>query len=339
MKILRLVSAPFAAIYWAITSVRNLLFDLGILKTYVIPGKSICIGNLNVGGSGKSPLTRYLITRLQPEFKVQVLSRGYGRKSKGHLVVTSHHNAKDVGDEALQYFFDHAEEVHVCERRKDAVQTLNRSKDHILLLDDAFQHRYVRAGLTILVSDFNQPFFKDYLMPTGGLRESRSGAKRADIIVFTKCTSEISDETKQSYLKAILPVRVPVFFSIVNYFPLKSISSKAVEDPDHAVLVTGIANPIPLQKHLLSRYTVTHLSFGDHFNFSVKDLKEIHRKFSSFDIDKTIIITTEKDFMRMQETSMKVEMSQYPWYVQPIGIALDREEAFVQTVQDYVRKD
>jgi len=339
MRLLRLISAPIAAIYWAITSARNLLFDLGILKTYDIPGKSICIGNLNVGGSGKSPMTRYLITHLQPDFKVQVLSRGYGRKTKGHIVVQSQHTSEIVGDEALQYFLDEADEVHVCEQRKDAIVTMNRSEHHVLLLDDALQHRHVRAGLTILVSDFNQPFFKDYLMPMGDLRESRSGVKRADIIVFTKCPEALSFEAKQSYMNAILPLKVPVFFSSVYYLPLKLVGSKAIKNPEHVLLVTGIANATPLVKHLSNNYSVTHLSFGDHFNYSLRDLKEIHRKFTTFDSETTIIITTEKDFMRMQEPSMKVEISQYPWYVQPIGISFDREEAFLQTIQEYVRKD
>ena len=337
MRLLRLISAPIAAIYWAITSARNLLFDLGILKTYDIPGKSICIGNLNMGGSGKSPMTRYLITHLQPDFKVQVLSRGYGRKTKGHIVVQSQHTSEIVGDEALQYFLDEADEVHVCEQRKDAIVTMNRSEHHVLLLDDALQHRHVRAGLTILVSDFNQPFFKDYLMPMGDLRESRSGVKRADIIVFTKCPEALSFEAKQSYMNAILPLKVPVFFSSVYYLPLKLVGSKAIKNPEHVLLVTGIANATPLVKHLSNNYSVTHLSFGDHFNYSLRDLKEIHRKFTTFDSETTIIITTEKDFMRLQETSLKVEMSQYPWYVQPIGISLDREEAFLQTIEAYVR--
>lgn len=339
MRILRLLTAPFAVIYWAITSVRNLLFDHNIIKTYHIPGKSICVGNLNVGGSGKSPLTRYLINRLQPDFKVQVLSRGYGRKTKGHIVVQSQHTSEDVGDEALQYFLDKADEVHVCEQRKDAILTMDHSGHCVLLLDDALQHRYVRAGLTILVSDFNQPFFKDYLMPMGGLRESRSGAKRADIIVFTKCPEELSFEAKQPYLNAMLHFKVPVFFSSVHYLPLRLVGSKAIENPKNVLLVTGIANPAPLEKYLSKRYSVTHLSFGDHFSFSLKELKEIHRKFTTFDSEKTIIITTEKDFMRLQETSLKVEMNQYPWYVQPIGISLDREEAFLQTIQEYVRKN
>lgn len=339
MRLLRLISAPVSAIYWAITSFRNLLFDLSILKTYDIPGKSICIGNLNVGGSGKSPMTRYLMASLQPEFKVQVLSRGYGRKTMGHIVVQSQHTSEIVGDEALQYFLDEADEVHVCERRKDAIVTMDRSEHHVLLLDDALQHRYVHAGLTILVSNFNQPFFKDYLMPMGDLRESRSGVKRADIIVFTKCPEGLSFEEKQSYLNAILPLRAPVFFSSVHYLPLRLVGSKAIENPEHVLLVTGIANANPLEKYLSNDYSVTHLSFGDHFNYSLRDLEEIHRKFSTFDIEKTIIITTEKDFMRMQETSLKVEMSRYPWYVQPIGISLDREEAFLQTIQEYVRKN
>lgn len=339
MRLLRLISAPIAVFYWAITSVRNLFFNLGVFRTYDIPGKSICIGNLNIGGSGKSPLTRYLITYLQPDFKVQVLSRGYGRRTKGHIVVQSQHTSAVVGDEALQYFLDNADEVHVCERRKDAILTMNRSNQHVLLLDDALQHRHVRAGLTILVSDFHQPFFKDYLMPMGGLRESRSGATRADIIVFTKCPMDLSIETKQFYLNAILPSKVPVFFSSVHYLPLRLVGSKSIENPEHALLVTGIANATPLEKHLSKYYSVTHLSFGDHFNYSLRDLKEIHRKFTTFDIEKTIIITTEKDFMRMKETFMMVEMTHYPWYVQPIGISFDREDAFLQTIQDYVRKD
>lgn len=339
MHWLRRLLFPVAAIYGFVTALRNRLFDLGWLKSYPIPGRSICIGNLNVGGSGKSPLTRYLMAHLQQDFEVQVLLRGYGRKTRGHLRVADHHSAQEVGDEALQYYGDlqDGDEVHVCEKRKDAITTLARDASKVLLLDDAFQHRYVRAGLSLLVSEYEHPFFRDYLMPVGSLREARRGAKRADALIFTKCPDNLSEELKKPYVEIGQRYGVPVFFSSIRYLPLKKMTPIPVNPLNHVLLVTGIAHPEPLLHHLEASYTVTHLKYPDHFQFTLAHLRQIHQKFSTFDVEKTIIITTEKDFVRL--SSMKDEISKAPWFVQPIGISFDREALFLTTINEYVRKN
>lgn len=339
MKALRLLLLPFGLLYGIITTLRNFLFDSGIFASYVIPGKSICVGNLNVGGSGKSPMTRYLMQHFQKNYRMQILSRGYGRSTKGHIHVQAQHAASVVGDEPLQYFLDAAEndEVHVSENRKMAIATMDRSENHLLLLDDAFQHRKVKAGLSILLSEFNDPFFRDYILPVGNLREGRRGAKRAHILVFTKCPEELTEEMKKPYLTCAKKWNVPAFFSRIVYQPLRAGTATVAENPEHILLVTGIANPSHLLVHLQQTYRVTHLRFADHFNFTPEKIDEIHGKFDTFERQKTIIVTTEKDFMRFINSPLQAQISSYPWYVQPIGISMDREKEFLQIVHQYVR--
>ena len=341
MRLLRLISAPVSAIYWAITSFRNLLFDLSILKTYDIPGKSICIGNLNVGGSGKSPLTLYLMKALQPTHTIQIVSRGYGRKTNGHIQLTASHHAADVGDEPLMYFKQKktADEIHVSENRMDAIRKLNRDSTCVLLLDDAFQHRKVRAGFSILVSDFNAPFFNDFILPIGNLREPRIGASRADLVLFTKCPRELSADTKKRYIDKAATYGLSAFFSRITYAPLQSVNGNPLPEATHVLLVTGIANPIPLKNHLEKTFSVSHIQFSDHHEFTPAEIKEIHKKFDTFEPTKTIIITTEKDFMRLESSEIYQEVKSYPWFIQPIELSIEHETEFLTLIQNYVRKN
>jgi tetraacyldisaccharide 4'-kinase len=341
MSAWRWILFPLGLLYWVITRIRNACYDAGIFSSHEIEGISICIGNLNVGGSGKSPLTLYLMKALQPTHTIQVLSRGYGRKTTGHIQLTSAHHAADVGDEPLMYFKQKnpQDEIHVSENRMDAIRKLNRDSNHILLLDDAFQHRKVRAGFSILVSDFNAPFFNDFILPIGNLREPRMGAKRADLVLFTKCPSEISADTKKRYTEKAAQLGLSAFFSKIAYSPLQSVNGIPLPKATHALLVTGIANPQPLKNYLEKTFTVSHIEFSDHHEFTAEEIKKIHKKFDTFEPTKTIIITTEKDFMRLESSEIYQEIKSYPWFIQPIELSIDHETEFLNSIKAYVRKN
>ena len=341
MNLWRWTLLPFSAVYGLITYLRNVFFDLGLFKTHLLEGKSICIGNLNVGGSGKSPLTRYLMLHLQKTHSVQVLSRGYGRKTQGHLQLNHEHSAADVGDEPLMYFSVAREqdEVHVAENRNAAIQGMDRTKGRILLLDDAFQHRRIRAGLSIVVSSFDTPYFKDFILPVGNLREWRFGIKRADAIVYTKCPDSLSDEDKRVHKEHAHKYGIPCFFSQIIYPPLKAIGPCIVQHPTHALVVTAIAHPGPLYQHLEKQYVLTRIAFSDHHPFTLEEIQEIHQKFDTFDSSKTIVITTEKDLMKLRTASLMEKIQAYPWYVQPMDISMDREEEFLTFIQTYASEN
>jgi len=341
MSAWRWILFPFGLLYWVITRVRNASYDEGIFSSHEIEGISICIGNLNVGGSGKSPLTLYLMKAFQSTHTIQVLSRGYGRKTRGHIQLTTAHHAADVGDEPLMYFKQKnpQDEIHVSENRMDAIRKLNRDSNHILLLDDAFQHRKVRAGFSILVSDFNAPFFNDFILPIGNLREPRRGAKRADLLLFTKCPSEISADTKKRYTEKAALLGLSAFFSKIAYAPLQSVNGIPLPKATHVLLVTGIANPQPLKNHLEKTFTVSHIEFSDHHEFTQEEIKKIHKKFDTFEPTKTIIITTEKDFMRLESSEIYQEVKSYPWFIQPIELSIEHESEFLTSIQAYVRKN
>jgi tetraacyldisaccharide 4'-kinase len=338
MSAWRWILFPLGLLYWVITRIRNACYDVGIFSSHKIEGNSICIGNLNVGGSGKSPLTLYLMKAFQSTHTIQVLSRGYGRKTKGHIQLTAEHQARDVGDEPLMYFKhkNPQDEIHVSENRMDAIRKLNRDSNHILLLDDAFQHRKVHAGFSLLVSDFNAPFFNDFILPIGNLREPRMGAKRADLVLFTKCPSEISADTKKRYTEKAAKLGLSAFFSKIAYAPLQSMNGIPLPKATHALLVTGIANPLPLKNHLEKTFTVSHIEFSDHHEFTVEEIKKIHKKFDTFEATKTIIITTEKDFMRLNSRELLTELSAYPWFIQPIELFIENEPEFLTLIRTYV---
>jgi tetraacyldisaccharide 4'-kinase len=338
MSAWRWILFPLGLLYWVITRIRNACYDAGIFSSHTIEGNAICIGNLNVGGSGKSPLTLYLMKAFQSTHTIQVLSRGYGRKTKGHINLTAAHQARDVGDEPLMYFKhkNPQDEIHVSENRMHAIRKLNRDSNHILLLDDAFQHRKVRAGFSLLVSDFNAPFFNDFILPIGNLREPRMGAKRADLVLYTKCPSEISADTKKRYTEKAAQRGLSAFFSKIAYAPLQSMNGISLPKATHALLVTGIANPLPLKNHLEKTVTVSHIEFSDHHEFTEEEIKKIHKKFDTFEATKTIIITTEKDFMRLNSRELLTELSAYPWFIQPIELSIENEPEFLTLIRTYV---
>ncbi|MCE3294853.1 MAG: lpxK [Crocinitomicaceae bacterium] len=341
MKIIRFLLFPFALVFRLISGIRNYLYDRRIKAVYDIPLKSICVGNLSLGGTGKSPLVAFLANELKQENKVQVLSRGYGRKTKGFFVLNDQSQATEVGDEPLMYHKKMGREVAVavCESRKEGIERILQSgTPDVLILDDAFQHRKVQAGFSILLTEFNAPYFEDYLFPVGRLRESRAGAKRADILLVTKSPESLTEQTKKEFVKNVAFQPGNVFFSSIAYGDLVSFSESKCEAPENILLVTGIANPKPLEDYLRKKYRVETLRFKDHYQFSLADMEKIHKKFDTFAPDKKAIVTTEKDYVRLVAPEFASFISEKPWYYQEISVKIDRNEAFLNKIKTYVGK-
>lgn len=334
---------PFALVYGLVTSVRNWLYDFKILKSTAFRTPIISVGNLSVGGSGKSPMVMYLAELLHKNYRSGVLSRGYGRLTKGYMVTNYESNYKSVGDEAMQLFerFKNKFVIGVSENRVAGAKKLIQDMDlGVLVLDDAMQHRAIKAGFNILMTDYSDPYFQDFILPAGNLRESRSGAKRADIIMVSKCPKILTEEKKQYFLSRINPKpHQKVFFSSINYDEhIYSLDNKL---PDNnlayydILLITGIANPKPLVEHLANfSQRVKHLKFKDHHNFTDQDIKNILEEYKKLGEYK-LILTTEKDYVRLK-TFPKIQHLVYYW---PINVNIDNRELFNQIINDYVSKN
>ena len=309
MKLLRFLLFPFAVLYDIITRFRNCFFNVGILKSTSFDIPVIAVGNLSVGGTGKSPQIEYLIRLLKDNYKIAVLSRGYKRKTEGFQLVNDTHTAEDVGDEPLQFYKKFKKDVTVAvdANRTNGIQQLLQRKNppEVVLLDDAYQHRKVTASSYILLTKYNDLFVDDFLLPTGNLRESRRGAKRASVIVVTKCPENLSKAEKEKIVRKIKPKSYQkVFFTTIAYDEnLKGTEELAVSDlkDKKVLLVTGIANPKPLLNFLKEKgVSFKHLNFPDHHNFTQQDISTIKKSFDELPSEQKIILTTEKDYMRLE---------------------------------------
>ena len=341
MQVLRFILFPFALIYWGITSLRNFCFNKKIMKSSVYSLPIINVGNLSMGGTGKTPHVEYLIRLLKNEFKVATLSRGYGRKTQGYLLADNLSTSIDIGDEPLQYQSKFGDEIYVsvgANRVEAMVHLLGEKEDtEVVVLDDAFQHRAIQAGFNILLTTFEQPFYNDFIFPVGNLRESRKGKNRADCIIVTKCPLELSEKTKSEYRKK-LRTELPVYFSSVQYGELTSLSQhkKAIEN---IILVTGIAKPKPLESFLSIKYNIKEVfTFKDHHRFTDQDIAKIHEIFDNLAGANNAIVTTEKDAMRLKDVIDGELLKKYNWCYQEMTVILDRPMEFNQMIIDYVRK-
>ena len=331
---------PLAVVYHLITAIRNKMYDFGILKSVRFRIPIIGVGNLSVGGSGKSPMVMYLAELLSNNFRMGVLSRGYGRKTKGYYIVNYESNYQMVGDEAMQLFqrFKNKFAIAVCEDRVKGAKKIIADMDlELLVLDDSYQHRAIKPGFNILLTDYNEPYFNDFLLPAGDLRESRNGSKRADIIMVTKCPKDLTQEQEQNYIAKIKPrYGQKVFFSSIQYDEnLQSkygqISIEKLADCE-VLLITGIANPTPLVEEL-SQYTqnVKHLKFRDHHSFSQEDIKKIADEYKKMGENK-LILTTEKDYTRL----MSFEYFWEKLFYWGINTEIKNKEEFNQIILNYV---
>ncbi|RZT00096.1 tetraacyldisaccharide 4'-kinase [Aquimarina brevivitae] len=302
MNLLRKLLFPVVPIYWLVTWVRNKLYDWGIKKsvTYHLP--IIAVGNLSVGGTGKTPMVEYLINLLSSSFKLATLSRGYGRNTKGFVLASTTSTTHTIGDEPMQFYTKHEEvQVAVDENRRRGITHLLalKNKPEVILLDDAYQHRKVKAGFYILLTSYDQLYCNDYVLPTGNLREPRSGANRADLVIVTKCPPNLLDQEKQRIEKALqLTTKQQLFFATIAY--TSALQSGTLQKPlsffkdTPFTLITGIANPKPLvayYEHLGLKFT--HINYPDHHNFSTKEIEKLK--------DAGTLVTTEKDYMRLSD--------------------------------------
>ena len=338
MNLLRKILFPFAILYGFITSIRNFLYDKGILKSYSFDIPVIAVGNLSVGGTGKTPQIEYLIRLLSPKYKVATLSRGYKRKSEGFILADSTSNAEILGDEPFQYYekFKNIQVAVDADRKNGIEQLLSQvNKPEVILLDDAFQHRKVKAGFYILLTSYGDLYSDDFILPTGNLRESRSGAKRANVVIVTKCPVTLSLD-EQNQIKRYLLRRddkeenQELYFSFIDYddFIYTEDTTIKVEEIriQDKLLLAGIAKPTPFFDYLKSKNEEC-LTFPDHHHFTEKDILDIKNKAQN-----KIVITTEKDFVRLKGSIPKEQL----FYLPIRSSFLPGSENFDKTIKNYV---
>ncbi|MRJ10956.1 tetraacyldisaccharide 4'-kinase [Ornithobacterium rhinotracheale] len=339
----RKLLAPLSLLWWGVTSTRNLLYKIGLFPVKSFKKTVIVIGNLSTGGTGKTPHTMYVLDLLRKNYRVAALSRGYGRRTSGFLVANYDSNARQIGDEPMMFFhrFKNRIVVSVGENRVEAIKELfQRFALDAIVLDDAFQHRALKAGFYILLTDYNELYSRDYVLPMGNLREPRSGANRANVIVVTKCPPDLSEEEKEKIKRELklLPGQ-EIFFSHINYSDtLYNISFNAdirQASDCHALLITGIAKSDDLVQHAKSKFvSVKHLKYPDHYDFKPNDIKEIIGAYESLPSPK-IMLTTEKDYMRLcQEHGIVKKL-----YYLPISIGIDQPNKFNEIINNYVQKN
>ncbi len=324
LKSFRILLFPFAIIYGLIVTIRKWLYDKKFFSSSSFGLPLICVGNLAVGGTGKSPMVEYMVTILKDRFRVATLSRGYKRKTKGYSLANERSTALDIGDEPMQFHRKFPDvPVAVGEERLVAIpQLLHDHPDtEVIILDDAFQHRAIKAGLNILLTEYGNLFTRDFFLPTGDLRDTVSSYKRAEIIVVTKCKPDLSDDEKVRIAREINPLKHQhLFFTTIDYgIPYHIFSHKfqVLHENAEVLLVSGIANPRPIKKMLEDRVAAYHmLQYADHHIFTIDDLKDIQNRFEEMDGDHKMILTTEKDAMRLLK--FENEINGTPFYVMPI---------------------
>jgi tetraacyldisaccharide 4'-kinase len=382
MKYLRWLLFPFSLLYGLVVVIRNWCYDAGIYKSYTAKVPVISVGNLDVGGAGKSPMTEYLIRLFKDDHKLATLSRGYGRKTKGFVVNSkvesqrskvensdspithniqptthithntspaTHHTtltiAQQIGDEPAQFAQKFPDiTVAVCEARVEGIKRLQGEHD-LIILDDAYQHRAVKPGFSILLFDYNRVNEPHLLLPAGNMREPFSGRKRADVIIITKCPEILSADEQAAIIKRIKPFyRQQLFFTSIAYQLLLDMDGKTADvsiNSDTAVfLLTGIANANPLVQHL-QKFTshIIHHNYPDHHRFSLKNISKLAGEFSACTAKNKLIITTEKDAQRLVEHELLPLVKQLPVLVMPIGVNFlnGTQQQFNKLVINYVR--
>jgi tetraacyldisaccharide 4'-kinase len=344
LKSFRILFFPFAIIYWFIIWLRNFLYNKNILRSSSFGLPVICVGNLSVGGTGKSPMVELLVEQLKGKFKVATVSRGYKRKTKGYVLANEQATALDIGDEPMLFHLKFPDvAVAVGEERLVAIPQLlhDKPETQVVVLDDAFQHRAVRAGLNILLTDYSNLFTRDFYLPTGDLRDLKSSYKRADIIVVTKCRADLTAEEADRIRKEIGPLaHQQIFFSTIEYghpYHITNHSEYELNSKTELLLVTGIANPLPLKKLLEEKsHAYYMMTFSDHYIFRIDDLKDIKKRFERIDFAKKIILTTEKDAIRLMKFGSELETM--PVYVMPIrpSFLFGEEEKYIDSIMHFV---
>lgn len=330
MKFLKRLLFPFAVLYDAITRFRNHLFNIGHLKSFEFQTNVISVGNLTVGGTGKTPMVEYLIGLLSENLHVATLSRGYGRKTKGFRVGNLNTTkVSDIGDEPFQYLLKYGNhvDVYVGEERAWAIPSIlfEKPETEVILLDDAYQHRSVKPSLSILLTKYSNLFTDDFLLPLGRLRESRKGAGRADIIIVTKCPERTDQVEICQKIDRYTKEQKPVFFTSVRYGnPVRFYGMHQSEiNKSKFILISGIASADDFEDYCQQQFDVVdHLRFSDHHHYKIKDIDKIKSLSSN---QQVIFLTTEKDFVKLRE--FEKELGDLPFYYLPIEIVFQNNKS------------
>ena len=348
---IKILLLPVAFLYGIVTLIRNRLYDWHFLPEKKFDTHTIGVGNLAVGGAGKTPLVEYLIRLMETEqVPTATLSRGYKRKTSGFVLAHDSSTAEDIGDEPLIYKSKYNIPVAVDANRVNGIRKLTAmegSAPKVILLDDVFQHRSLKCGLNIVVSDYNNLFFNDLMLPAGTLREFKSGISRADMIIISKTPDRTSPVEMRTILKDVnAKAHQQVFFSYLKYGELYS-ASNPNEKIDtlndlfrfRVISFAGIANAQPMVNYLKEYAAdVRHLAFDDHHDYSLKDLEDIDRYYQSFEGGNKILVTTEKDLMRLKNRSVWEVARRMNIYILPVDVTFkDKEEEFNEAVLKYVR--
>ncbi|MFN3488640.1 MAG: tetraacyldisaccharide 4'-kinase [Emticicia sp.] len=330
--LLKVIFFPLYGLYYAVIFVRNWLFDKGLMHSTKPKVLTINVGNLSLGGTGKTPHVEYLVRLLSEKFNISTLSRGYGRKTKGFILANGQATAETIGDEPMQYYLKFKDKINVvvCENRVEGVDKIQVlfADNQIVIFDDAFQHRKIAPHLNLLLSDYNKPFYEDSLVPFGRLRDIRNSAKRADAVIITKCPSLITEQEKAKIQNKVLvytKADVPVFFSKISYQEITSYASKNDFDATKNVgVLTAIAKPEVFIKYLSENGLKLEkiFDFPDHHAFTRKDIDKILQENS----EKLQIITTEKDMVKLKPQLSESELNRF-FYV-PIEVEIDEKGVF-----------
>lgn len=332
-------------IYGYITDRRNSAYDSGKRPSVAFDRPIISVGNLNTGGTGKTPHVEYLIRLISKNFSTAVLSRGYGRKTKGYRLAGEQDSSYTLGDEPFQYYTkygnqsDMAISVAVAEKRVlGASELIADPNPEVILLDDAFQHRAIKAGLQILLTTFEDPYSRDELLPAGRLRESTAGADRADIIIVTKCPQSLTEEQRTRLQNELAPkAHQKLFFSTFAYGDICPQGEKQINDPEKVIALAGIATPKPFLSELKKRFEVlSEHVYRDHYRFKKSDILRLRRDLQQRGDGSTIVVTTEKDLMRL--LPLKEYWHDLPLYTLPVEAKVEPQKEFDNLILDYVGK-
>lgn len=348
IAILKPLLYPISLLYGIIVWLRNKLYDAGLISSIQFSVPVISVGNLSTGGTGKTPHIEYLIRLLQYEYKTATMSRGYKRNTTGFYLAGPGTDAAMIGDEPMQFHHKFPEVViSVCEDRMTGIPRLlgERPDIDVVLLDDAFQHRSVKPGLNILIIDHAKPFYKDFILPFGSLRESRKAYKRAGIIIVSKCPADISAAEQQAMIRKINPLpHQSIFFSKIAYRHMADLFSgepASLPPSAHVVMVSGIAKPEPMLEYLRQQAQEVHLlRYPDHHYFSQHNLEEIHQTFTNWDVSGKVIVTTEKDAARLLIHRDILEAWKVQILVLPVAVQfLKNGQQFDDAVKAYIVRE
>jgi tetraacyldisaccharide 4'-kinase len=331
MSVIRFLVFPLSIIFKFVTDIRNKLYDCNFLKSEKINVPVISVGNLSTGGTGKTPMVDFIIYNLKRDYNISVLSRGYNRKSKGFIEIKNSDNPSLVGDEPFLIKSNHSEvPVFACEDRVEgAKKIISENNTNLILLDDAFQHRKISRNLDIVLTDYNNLFYKDYLLPYGNLRESRNNINRADVIIVTKCPLDFNKADAIKIKNQINPKKTQsLFFSKIKYseilFGFKELSIKSIRN-SKLTLVTGIANSQPLKEYLKkNNVNFDHFDYPDHYNYSRKDVNKILATTKN-----SIILTTKKDYYKLSQFKIDNLL-----YIDIKVEFLDGKQEFLSTIKE-----